>query len=84
MVALCGTDRERPLYFASSFFPNTLRPLSLHRFPRNFAIQCMFVGIENVPSPLYLIRCPLKEIREQKPYFGNFLDVASTFCDVIH
>jgi len=26
---------------------------------------------------------PLKEFREQKPYFGDFLDIVSRFCNII-
>jgi len=37
-------NRERPLYFASSFFQALLSPPSLHRFSRNFATQRTFVG----------------------------------------
>ena len=71
MVAVCVTE-ERPLYFASSFFfffsilsdVCTLISWKLHHTTQ--------VRRQQKISPLHLLRCPLKEIRGQKPRFGDF------------
>jgi len=64
---------ERPLYFASSFF----QTLFLCRFCTNF-LETLPHGvglsaIENVSSTFSYV--PIKEIRGQKPHFGDFVRI---------